>query len=268
MSGGGLAGKAVVNTRAPHQAADLDALLAERGARPVSYPCIDIAPPEDTKPLDAGLRALAAGEFGWLVLTSENSALAVARRCETLGLTPAQFGAVKIAAVGPKTAESARALLGLSAAVVPDEHTAEALARQPGFGPGARVFLPHSDIARDSLEAELCARGCFVTVVDAYRTVRGQGGEDIAAMLAARRIDAVVFTSPSTVRNFCARLAGEGGNLADLKDVTLASIGPVTTQAVEQAGLSPPVQPAVFTLPDLVDALEGHFQTHRSETVS
>jgi len=61
-----LAGKRVVNTRAAHQAAELDDLLRGRGAVPVSYPCIAIAPPADPAPLDAALRDAAAGaSTGW-----------------------------------------------------------------------------------------------------------------------------------------------------------------------------------------------------------
>ena len=57
MSARPLSGKHVVNTRALHQAAELDALLRERCAEPISYPCIDIRPPEDCAALDAALRA-------------------------------------------------------------------------------------------------------------------------------------------------------------------------------------------------------------------
>jgi uroporphyrinogen-III synthase len=268
MKTSALAGKAVVNTRAVHQAAELDALLLARGASPVPYPCIEIAPPEDTAPLDAGLRALAAGEFDWLALTSENAALAVARRAGALGLRTADFGAVKVAAVGPKTAESARTLLGLDVHLVPEEHVAEALAGQFKAEPGSRIFLPHSDLARDALEAGLRAQGCAVTAVDAYRTVPGSGGADVPVLLAARQIDALVFTSPSTVRYFCDRMSAECGKMADMDDVTLASIGPVTTRALQEADLPAPVQPTTFTLSDLVDVLARHFETNRSEIVS
>ncbi|HEY7092102.1 MAG TPA: uroporphyrinogen-III synthase, partial [Ktedonobacterales bacterium] len=70
----GLQGKAIVVTRAPHQADALALLLAGAGAMPVFYPCVDIAPPNDPTPLDTALRAASAGDFDWLALTSANAA--------------------------------------------------------------------------------------------------------------------------------------------------------------------------------------------------
>jgi hypothetical protein len=50
---GVLDGKFIVNTRATHQAKGLNTLLRMRGAVPLDYPCIAIAPPEDSVLLDA-----------------------------------------------------------------------------------------------------------------------------------------------------------------------------------------------------------------------
>ena len=58
-----LASLKIVSTRAPDQAEELDRLLRARGATPLDYPCIDIAPPPDPSALDAALRAAAGGWF-------------------------------------------------------------------------------------------------------------------------------------------------------------------------------------------------------------
>ena len=73
-----LAGKSIVNTRAVHQARELDDLLIARGAIPLAYPCIAIAPPEESAALEAELERLARGYYHWLALTSVNTV-------ETLG---------------------------------------------------------------------------------------------------------------------------------------------------------------------------------------
>ena len=67
-----LTGARIVNTRALHQAGALDDLLTARGALPISFPCIEIAPPDDPQPLAAALAALARGTFKWVVFTSAN----------------------------------------------------------------------------------------------------------------------------------------------------------------------------------------------------
>ncbi|MCX7671089.1 MAG: uroporphyrinogen-III synthase, partial [Anaerolineae bacterium] len=84
---GPLQGKRIAVTRAAHQAGELDDLLRRRGAEPLPYPCIAIAPPADTGPLDAALRELAAGAFDWLVLTSRNAVDVLADRLAALGLS-------------------------------------------------------------------------------------------------------------------------------------------------------------------------------------
>ena len=81
-----LTGKQVANTRALHQAEELDRLLYRTGAIPISYPCLAIAPPENSTSLDVALCQLAGGRFDWLVLTSSNTVLAIQTRLQHLGL--------------------------------------------------------------------------------------------------------------------------------------------------------------------------------------
>jgi uroporphyrinogen-III synthase len=77
-------------------------------------------------------------------------------------------------------------------------------------------------------------------------------------MLLDRQIDAVTFTSASTVRNFVEILGRE--QAADLLRTTVvACIGPVTAEAAQQLDIAPTVMPARYTIPDLVDALVEHF---------
>jgi uroporphyrinogen-III synthase len=169
-------GKRIVVTRASHQAAELSELLRRRGAEPLVYPCIAIAPPHDPAALDAGLRAAIAGAFDWLVLTSTNTALALAQRLAELGLAPAQLDGIAVAAVGPATAAAAQRLLGLPVRVVPETYVAESLAATLRPTSQMRILLAQADLARPILAQELTAAGANVTTVAAYRTVLGSGG--------------------------------------------------------------------------------------------
>ena len=256
---GPLAGRRIVNTRAPHQAGDFDAMLRAQGAEPLAYPCIDLAPPEDASALDGALRAAAAGAFDWLVLTSANTALALARRLADLGLEPAALAGMRVAAVGPATAQAAEQMLGVQVDLLPGEYVAEALAAALRDAPGSRVFLPQSALARPVLRDGLTQVGLDVTAVDAYRTVCGSGGEDIPALLRRGEIDAVTFTSSSTVRNFVRRLEAEGGDLRALGGVCIAAIGPVTAEAAADAGLAVDVVPGDHTLEGMVRDLADYY---------
>ncbi len=212
-----LAGRRVVVTRAAQQAGDLEELLCSRGAEPLLYPCIAIAPPEDTGPLDEALRALAAGQFDWLVLTSRNAVTILAQRLRVANIGPLQPDRFSVAAVGSATAQALERDLGLSVDLVPETFVAEALAGDllQRLAPNGHVLVCQADIARPVLVETLAAGGAAVTSVVAYRTVIGSGGVDLPALLRAGQVDAVTFTSSSTVRNLLIRLDAEGGSAAE-----------------------------------------------------
>ncbi len=261
-----LTGKQIVITRAPGQAPVFARLLRERGAEPLLYPCIDIAPPADPAPLDAALHEAARGAFDWLVLTSSNSAQAVASRLSEFGLRlPA---VLRVAAVGTATAEAARQLLGVQASLIPETYTAQALAGALLPAAGKRFLLPKSALAGDALAQTLLDAGALVTVVSAYETVLGSGGVDLPALLAAGAVDAITFTSPSTVNNLLARLDVTRGDAAIVGRVCIACIGTTTARAARAAGFTVNVTAAEHTLPGLTRALEHYFEAIPSGTES
>lgn len=252
-------GRRVVVTRSPEQAAPLSELLHRHGAEPLLYPCITCAPPADPAALDAVLLQALAGRFDWLVLTSSNTVLALAARLQALGHAPARLGELAVAAVGPVTAATARQHLGAQPRLVPDEFVAEALAVALQPVAGASVLLPQADLARPVLAEMLHAAGAAVTSVVAYRTVRGQGGIDLPGALGAGQVDAITFTSASTVANFLDRLSAEGGHPGQLHDVCLACLGPITRATAQAHGLRVAVTPATSTLQGLVAGLAAYF---------
>ncbi|WP_395093965.1 uroporphyrinogen-III synthase [Armatimonas sp.] len=246
-----MTGKRIVNTRATHQNSRFTSLLRSQGAEVIEYPCIAIVPPEDDRPLREALANLAY--FDWLLLTSANTVLALA---ESPPLPPARRGN---AAIGPATARAAQAYLGLEAVLLPETFTAEALGEALQIQPGERVLIPASAIARTTLADVLRAQGAEVTVVEAYRTVPGTGGANVPVLLAQKQVDAVTFTSASTVENFMDRLSAEGGNRTDLASVCVACIGPQTAAMAEAHGLQVDVISTTHTLDGLIEALAEYF---------
>jgi uroporphyrinogen-III synthase len=252
----GLKGKRVVVTRSATQAGDLVQLLNKYSAVPVRYPCIEIDPPEDTGVLDSALLRASNNEFDWLVITSVNTVEAIVDRLDALEIT---LGDLSIAAIGPKSAESIREHLATEVHFVPSEYVAEALADQMETINGQRILLPQSEIARPILADRLTERGAVVSAVVAYRTVMGQGGEDVPSLLASGQIEAITFTSASTVHFFLARLKDEGADSADLDGICLAAIGPVTAGALREVSMPVALTPSTYTVPALVAALEEYF---------
>lgn len=254
---GVLDSKRIVNTRATHQAEALNDLLREQGAVPLVYPCIAIIPPGDSSALDAALADLVAGHFEWLVLTSANTVYALAQRLAVAGMVLA--GKFRAAAVGPATAQAAHEWLGLSAVDLPETYIAESLAENLPIEVGIRVLLPESAIARPTLADMLSRRGANVTAIAAYQTVRGRGGVDVPHLLAQGSIDALTFTSSSTVTYFLERLKNESGQVADILALPAVCIGPKTTETARDAGFSALYTASEYTLEGLLGALDALF---------
>ncbi|MEZ4656502.1 MAG: uroporphyrinogen-III synthase [Caldilineaceae bacterium] len=254
-----LAGITVAITRAEHQADKQRNLLETAGARVLHYPCIAIAPPRDPAPLDAALQQAANGEFAWLIVTSTNTVDALAARLHDLEMAAAKLAHLKIAAVGSASAQAIGEKLGLAVALVPEQFTAANLAEAVPTIAGQRILLPQSALAQPTLRAQLQAAGAEVAQVEAYRNVVASGGDPLPVLLWEGKVDAITFTSESTVRFFNKRLLHEQGTLAMLHHVAVACIGPVTAQAAAALGMEVAIVPAEHTLEGLTAALVEHF---------
>ncbi|MCS7221785.1 MAG: uroporphyrinogen-III synthase [Anaerolineae bacterium] len=256
-----LSGKRVLVTRAAHQAGELSARLRELGAEPIEYPVIAIAPPKDLGRLDQALARAARGGYDWIVFTSANGVAAVAERMAALGLEGMGFGQARVAVIGPATARAAAELLRRPADVMPSAYVAEALAEAMGDVRGQSILLARADIARPALPQALRAAGAQVDEVIAYRTVTEEPAitrqPDVLSLLAQGQIDAITFTSSSTVRAFIARVGRQA--LSDLHRVVIACIGPITAEAARAEGLSPTVVAEEYTVNGLVTALVRYY---------
>lgn len=259
-AGASLAGRSIVVTRAAHQSKALIEPLKALGARVVVCPVIATVEPDDWSPADTAIANLET--YDWIVLTSANAVRCFFARLEALGARIADAPHARIAVVGKATAHVLREH-GVEPDLMPADFRAEGLLEAfsaLGVGAGARVLVPRALEAREILPDTLRERGAIVDVVPVYRTVAATPGPEALAELTTGSIDAVTFTSPSTFRNFRLALAGAGIDAdAMLRSTAIAAIGPVTSDAVLEAGHEVAVEPAEYTIPALVAALVEHF---------
>ena len=256
-----LFGRRIVVTRSREQAGEFVEMLEERGAEAIMAPTIRIAPPEDGRPLDEACDRVST--YDWIVFTSANGVDHFMTRL-LASHDVRDLKGVRICTVGPTTATHVQRL-GIRVDLMPPEFRAEAivdaLAKVDDLQ-GRRILLPRADIARDVLADALRDAGAEVTDVTAYRTVEGSSerdsDQDLYRMLLDRQIDAVTFTSASTVRNFV-NVIGRDQAADLLRSTVVASIGPVTAEAAQQLDIATTVMPARYTIPDLVDALVEYF---------
>jgi uroporphyrinogen III methyltransferase/synthase len=257
-----LFGRRIVITRALAQAGTLAQALEDLGAEVWEFPTIEIVPPTDASPLARA--AAEASSYDWLIFTSANGVKAFFECLFAQGRDSRSLSGVKIAVIGEATARALRHW-GLQADLIPTHYRAEGLlaALEGEEMAGKRVLLPRAEAARPILAEGLRQRGAVVDEVVAYRTVppRSQT-EAMRALLAGGGVDAITFTSSSTVRNFCALFGSDAPGL--LRGVAVASIGPVTSETARELGLPVTVEAAVSTVPGLVEAIVQYFQGVRA----
>ncbi len=254
----GVAGKRIVITRAAGRSEALARELTVRGAIPVVLPLVSFADPEDFAPLDAALGEMQ--QFDWMILTSAQAVRAVVKRGEELKLNLIRAASkLQIGCVGPVTAEAARHA-GFRVEYVAETHTGAALAAELGQRlRGAKVFLPRSDRANPDLPPALERHGAVVTEVTAYRTLRPTAiNERNLKQIADEAADAILFFSPSVVQHFAELFGGE--QLRALQDkLAIVAVGPVTANALREAGVRRLVISADTTAAAVIEALEKHF---------
>lgn len=258
---GPLAGSTVAVTRTRAQASALSARLRALGASVVELPTIDIVPPPSYDEADACIARLAGYRF--IVFTSANGVEAFFRRLALAGLDSRALACARIAAIGPATAEELAAH-GVAADFVPGEYRAEAVADvliEAGLARGDWVLVPRALEAREALPRMLRARGARVDVAPVYRTVPPPRAsvEPALSRMAAGEVDAVTFTSSSTVRNFVGLARGLGPDgKALLEHLDFYSIGPITTATARDEGLSVAAEAEEYTIVGLVNAIAEH----------
>ncbi len=251
-----LFGKRVLVTRSRTQAGQLSELLSSMGAHAIELPTIEIQPLEDYSELDSSIRQL--GDYEWVVFTSANAVDIVFKRLQALGLDSRAFHGAKVAAIGPATAASVEER-GIVADFVPDRFVSESVVEgMAGKNiKGAKILIPRAQEGRDVLSEGLARAGAMVHEIEAYRTVTPEDSKSRVAEILSTGVDAVTFTSSSTVTNLAGLL---DGNLDGLSEATIACIGPITTATARALGLKVAIVAEEYTTAGLVDALEAYFQ--------
>jgi uroporphyrinogen-III synthase len=248
-----LAGRTVLVTRPIAEAGELARALRRRGARALLAPAIEILPARSAA-LSNALAHLVDGRFAWITLTSPRTVDVLRER-----LRPRDVRA-RVAAVGEGTSESFRRWARRDPELVPRIFTTAALARAFPRGEG-RVLCARADVAPEGLEDALAAKGWSPTRVVAYRTRMARSlPAEARAALRAGGIDAVTFTSASTVRGFVGALGAVRGA------PRVVCIGPVTARAAREHGLVVHAVARPHTVEGLAGAVERALERRPAAT--
>lgn len=253
VSSSGLTGRRILITRTPGRASEFQARLETAGAIVLAIPTIEIVPPVSYAALDHALAHLQ--DFDWILFTSAH-AVEVFHQRRDLAIVPP-----KIAAIGPATARAVEQA-GLSVSLLPPRYVAESLAESllTHSTLGSKFLLIRAAEARDVLPEALIHAGAQVTIAEAYRNrIPEDSAPRLQELFASPSAwpDAITFTSASTARNLAALLDSAG--LVLPPGIVLASIGPITSQALRDLGLEPTLEASEATIPALTRSLEQYF---------
>jgi uroporphyrinogen III methyltransferase / synthase len=252
-----LFGRRIVVTRTRAQAGQLSRLLLERGADVLEIPTIRILPPTGKHEIAEALLELNA--YDWLVFTSPNGVAAFFELFFKVFEDLRDLGGVRLAAVGPATADQLRAL-HLKVDAMPREYVAAkvtaAMAEQ-GSLENLKVLLLRAETANRELPQQLEQAGAIVDDIACYKTApETEDRNGAVERLWESGADWITFTSSSTVENFHARV-GLKELLARYPKIRLASIGPETSKAIVTLGLKPGLEAKDHTIEGLVKAIEA-----------
>ena len=226
-----LAGIHIAVTRPARQSDALRQSLESLGADVTVIPVtrielLDPAPIREVLPRLDG--------YDWVVFTSVNAVEAVLGELSALGGGASALAGRRVAAVGPATAAALESA-GVTVTLVPDRHRAEGLvdALATEQMRGMRVLHPAAEEGSSVLAHGLAAAGALVDTVAVYRTIPDRSAAAaLGPRVASGDIVVVVFAAPSAVR-VVADVLGDAISL-----IRAVSIGPVTSDALREAGFS------------------------------
>ena len=223
-----LKGREIVVTRPKERMGSLVGKLRALGASVTEYPCIATVERVENPALDAAMEALS--KYRWLVFTSPAGPEIFMKRLLARGQDARAVAGLKLAAIGPKTAQTLTRF-GLRADLVPavydSDHLAQAM--EDVTGP---VLLCRASRGSDALAKIFLAGGIPFDDVACYDTKYEM--PDAGAVLPRLAAGALVtFTSASTVEGFVKSLPG-----VDLSHILGICIGEKTADKARQYGIA------------------------------
>jgi len=248
---GPLAGMRIGITRPLKQSLRFANRLRELGARPIPMPTIATVDTIVADNVEAVMKAI--HDYDYVVYSSVNGVESFFRALKMYGGDARSLAGATCACIGPVTAKRLGEH-GVTADITAERYIAEGLAEAicgKEQVEGQRFLLVRSDIGRETLHTELVNRGAHTDSVTFYSTRLETLKPHILEMIKTGNIDAITFTSSSTVNNFFAQVAQK-----DLPaSIKLASIGPQTSEAIRSHGKHVDIEAGEYTTAGLAEAI-------------
>tara|TARA_R110000850_G_scaffold144887_4_gene266934 strand:- start:258 stop:1829 length:1572 start_codon:yes stop_codon:yes gene_type:complete len=248
-----LSGKRVVVTRTLKQAGKLSSGLRELGADVIEMPTIKVSRCEGD---DARRFAHCVAEvhtYDWLIFTSPNAVEYFFEAFDLIREDARAIGGARIAAVGPGTSAKLKEYR-MATDLMPKDNLAEGLIEafreEAGSIENTTMLWVRAKETRDVLSEALDEAGVILDEAIAYQTVP-ETEDPTGAVKRFREegADIITFTSSSTVEGFL----DMGLDIPD--EVSIASIGPVTSKTLSESNYEPDAEAKSHDIPGLIAAV-------------
>lgn len=247
-----LYGLRVCVTHTPQSAGSLELHLRDLGADVFALPTLEI---EELVPSETLYRP---GDQDWVVLTSVNAVEMLFQMLARQRLDARALSGARICAAGAAGVLEALRRRSIEPDAVPSHFGAEAfldaMTRVSGPLDGRRVLLPRADIARAALSESLRKHGAQVEEVVAWRSRAPNAPAEVVDELLTFSPHLIVFTNSAAVRHFADTAGLDTASRLRVASA-VASLGPVTSNAARELGLTVAVEPAEPGLPHLIEAI-------------
>ncbi len=235
------------------RSAELGELIRRQGGEPFVAPSLREVPVEEQGEVFRFAERLFAGEFEMMILLTGVGTKQLNR------VLAGKFGEsaladalrrVAVAARGPKPVAALREMGITPAVVAPAPNTWRELMQALEGRTERRVALQEYGRSNPELLEALAARGCEVTRVRVYQyglPLDTGPLREAARRLAAGGFDAALFTTAVQIEHLAQAAREEGVEeqaLEALRRCLVASIGPTTSEALEEFGIRPALEPS------------------------
>lgn len=216
-------------------------LIKLHGGNVLSYPLIETVE-KVSKEEQTYLSNLS--NYQWLIFTSQNAVTYFIAKCERHHIQLPK--SVKIAAVGNKTAQTLKQH-HIEVDFMPSVFSADVFVKEFLLDEGEQALFLKGNLAKNTIHE---ATGADEWIVYETQPCK-QFIQPFIESLKVEKQPIVLFASPSAVEVFAEHISPT----IRWTDVKCASIGHVTTSALTKYGVTPIVQPKIYTMQAVIEQL-------------
>jgi len=234
------------------RANEMAELIRRQGGTALAARAVREVPLENNHEAFEFAERLFHGEFDMIILLTGVGTRALSTVLESKygpGRLAEALRGITTVARGPKPAAALREMNVPVTILVPEPNTWREVLQATAGRPEKRIAVQEYGRTNVELLAALKSRGASVTPVRVYQWALPENTaplREAVHRLAAANVDVVMFTTSSQVAHLMQMAAEEGvvdAVRAGFQDVVIASIGPTTTEALEEYGIVPDITP-------------------------